>query len=56
MTELKAQREMVCDILRELSQAETRLDGEHDSTFDVEQAQCACCCSLLYITGATIIC
>lgn len=54
MSELDAKREAISNVLDELSQDKFSLNGDNDKAFDVEQAACACCCSLLLGTGGTV--
>ena len=53
MRELDAKKEVISNVLDELSQDEFSLNRDNDNGFDVEQAMCACCCSIILGTGAT---
>lgn len=53
MNEPDAKKEVISNVLDELSRNEYSLNGDNDKALDIEQAACACCCSLVLATGAT---
>jgi hypothetical protein len=54
MSELDIKKQAIANVLNELSQNPSGLSGKNDDGFDVEQADCACCCSLILGTGGAL--
>jgi hypothetical protein len=53
MSELDMKKQAIANVLDQLASKQNTLSETNDNGFDVEQASCACCCSLILGTGAT---